>query len=248
MATMAPAPYYDPYDFEIDADPYPVWRRLRDEAPLYYNEKYDFYALSRFDDVEHGAGRLADIQLREGLGARDHPGEHRDPAGHDPLRGPARPRCAPRDAVRVFTPRRMAAIEPQVREFCAATLDPLVGTGGFDFVRDLGAQMPMRTIGMLLGIPEEDQQALRDRIHEGLPSTEDDPMPDARRQRRDADRVGFAAYIDWRAEHPSDDLMTELLNAEFEDETGTGAHASPATRSSATSACWRAPATRRPRG
>ena len=44
--------YYDPYDVEIDADPYPVWRRLRDEAPLYYNEKYDFYALSRFDDVE----------------------------------------------------------------------------------------------------------------------------------------------------------------------------------------------------
>ena len=44
--------YYDPYDFDIDADPYPVWRRLRDEAPLYYNEKHDFYALSRFDDVE----------------------------------------------------------------------------------------------------------------------------------------------------------------------------------------------------
>ena len=44
--------YYDPYDFEIDADPYPMWRRLRDEAPLYYNEKYDFYALSRFEDVE----------------------------------------------------------------------------------------------------------------------------------------------------------------------------------------------------
>ena len=46
--------YYDPYDAEIDADPYPVWKRLRDEAPLYYNEKYDFFALSRFDDVEKG--------------------------------------------------------------------------------------------------------------------------------------------------------------------------------------------------
>ena len=44
--------YYDPYDFEIDVDPYPVWKRMRDEAPLYYNEKYDFFALSRFDDVE----------------------------------------------------------------------------------------------------------------------------------------------------------------------------------------------------
>ncbi len=44
--------YYDPYDWDIDTDPYPAWKRLRDEAPLYYNEKYDFYALSRFDDVE----------------------------------------------------------------------------------------------------------------------------------------------------------------------------------------------------
>ena len=52
MATATTAPYYDPYDFDIDADPYPVWRRLRDEAPLYFNEKYDFFALSRYDDVE----------------------------------------------------------------------------------------------------------------------------------------------------------------------------------------------------
>ena len=46
--------YYDPYDFDIDADPYPLWHRMRDEAPLYFNEKYDFYALTRFDDVEPG--------------------------------------------------------------------------------------------------------------------------------------------------------------------------------------------------
>ena len=54
MTTIDPDVYYDPYDFEIDADPYPVWKRLRDEAPLYYNERYDFYAVSRFDDVERG--------------------------------------------------------------------------------------------------------------------------------------------------------------------------------------------------
>jgi cytochrome P450 len=44
--------YYDPYDFEIDSDPYPVWKRMRDERPLYHNERYDFWALTRFDDVE----------------------------------------------------------------------------------------------------------------------------------------------------------------------------------------------------
>ena len=63
MTATEPDLYYDPYDFEIDADPYPLWRRLRDERPLYYNEHYDFYALSRFDDVERGAGRLAHLQL-----------------------------------------------------------------------------------------------------------------------------------------------------------------------------------------
>ncbi len=55
-----------------------------------------------------------------------------------------------------------------MRGFCARSLDPLVGSGGFDFVQDLGAQMPMRTIGMLLGIPEEDQEAIRDHLDEGL--------------------------------------------------------------------------------
>jgi cytochrome P450 len=53
---MADELYYDPYDFDIDADPYPIWKRLRDEAPLYYNEKYDFYAVSRFDDVSRVLG------------------------------------------------------------------------------------------------------------------------------------------------------------------------------------------------
>ena len=91
-----------------------------------------------------------------------------DPPGHDLHRGLLS---------RVFTPRKMNAIEPKVREFCARSLDPLVGTGGFDFIGDLGAQMPMRTIGMLLGIPEEDQEAIRDRIDEGL-RLDDGTMPD----------------------------------------------------------------------
>ena len=57
---------------------------------------------------------------------------------------------------RVFTPRRMEAIEPLTREFCVRALDPLVGTGRFDFIENLGAMVPMRTIGYLLGIPEDE--------------------------------------------------------------------------------------------
>ena len=68
---------------------------------------------------------------------------------------------------RVFTPRRVAALEGRIREFCARALDPFVGSGGFDFVRDLGADMPMRVISEMLGIPEADQEAVRDQHRRG---------------------------------------------------------------------------------
>ncbi len=211
--------YYDPYDFEIDADPYPVWKRLRDEAPLYYNEKFDFFALSRYEDVDRclldwdtyrsGRGSIlelirADIEIPSGVILFEDPPIHHI---HRSLMS------------RVFTPRRITELEPKVREFCKRSLDPLVGSGHFDFIRDLGAQMPMRTIGYLLGIPEADQEAIRDQLDEGLRLEEGQESPIAGDLGGPAEL--FAEYIDWRAEHPSDDLMTQLLNAEFEDETGT---------------------------
>ncbi|HVO25048.1 MAG TPA: cytochrome P450 [Candidatus Margulisiibacteriota bacterium] len=210
--------YYDPYNVEINADPYPVFRRLREEAPLYYNEPHDFYAVSRFDDVEHGlldretfiSGRgaileliKANIQFPSGVLLFEDPPVH---TVHRSLLS------------RVFTPRRVAALEPKIREFCARSLDPLVGAGRFDFIADLGAQMPMRTIGMLLGIPEEDQESVRDSVDERLRTEAGKPM---RYSARAVSGEMFAEYVDWRAEHPSDDLMTELIRAEFEDETGT---------------------------
>ena len=70
VATPTPL-VYDPYDYAIDADPHPIWKRLRDEAPVYYNEQHDFYALSRFDDVLAGASRSGHLQLRAHDGARD---------------------------------------------------------------------------------------------------------------------------------------------------------------------------------
>jgi cytochrome P450 len=218
--------YYDPFDFEIDANPHPIWRRMREEAPLYYNDKHDFFALSRFDDVERAlvnwdtyrSGRgstleiiKANVELPPGMILFE------DPPIHDIHRGLLS---------RVFSPKKMNALEPKVREFCARSLDPLVGSGRFDFVADLGAQMPMRTIGMLLGIPEEDQEAIRDQLDAGLRLEEGDEVRfdqgyDAGSVEDYADGSQFAEYIDWRAKNPSDDLMTELLNAEFDDETGT---------------------------
>jgi cytochrome P450 len=212
--------YYDPYDFEIDTDPYPIWKRMRDEAPLYYNEKYDFFALSRFEDVERcsvdwrdyisGRGSVLEM-IKSGIDIPPGIILFEDPPVHDLHRGLLS---------RVFTPRRMNAIEPKVREFCAKSLDPLIGSGGFDFIGDLGAQMPMRTIGMLLGIPEADQEAIRDQIDAGLHLSEGS-MPQTDESYSPTFGADFEGYIDWRSKHPSDDLMTELLVAEFEDETGT---------------------------
>ena len=67
VTATEPDLYYDPYDFEIDADPYPLWRRLRDEAPLYYNEKYDFFALTRFANLMQTIRRLSNLNWQLNL-------------------------------------------------------------------------------------------------------------------------------------------------------------------------------------
>ncbi|KHO19602.1 cytochrome P450 [Mycolicibacterium setense] len=211
--------YYDPFDFAIDDNPYPIWRRMRQEAPLYFNDKYNFYALSRYDDVaaalpdwqtyRSGRGTTADILFS---GIEVPPGIllFEDPPLHDLHR---------RLLSRVFTPRRMMAVEDLVRDFCARALDPLMDGDGFDFVADLGAVMPMRTIGYLLGIPEEGQAAIRDRTDKNI--SVGDVAGDVSATVFAESLALFAEYIEWRADHPSDDLMTDLLNAEVEEPDGT---------------------------
>jgi cytochrome P450 len=209
--------YYDPFDFDIDDDPYPTWKRMRDEAPLYYNEKYNFYALSRYEDVSRelpnwapyrsGRGTTMDV-IMSGLEVPPGVILFEDPPLHDLHR---------RVLSRVFTPRRMAAIEPLTRRYCERALDPLVGSARFDFIADLGAQIPMRTIGYLLGIPEEGQQAVRDNTNQAIGLKDGSGYAVSENAFEEAYQL-FADYIEWRAEHPSDDLMTQLLNAEIEDD------------------------------
>jgi cytochrome P450 len=211
--------YYDPYDAAINADPYPTFKRLRDEAPIYHNERFDVWALSRHAEVEKAlvnwgtfSSARSDILEIVQSGMELPPGVvlFEDPPLHTMHRGLMS---------RVFTPKRMAALEDQVRAFCASCLDPLVGTDRFDIVAELGVVMPMRVIGMLLGIPESDQTAVRDKSDAFLRTEAGQPME----LEQDAIANGdmFAEYVEWRSKHPSDDLMTALLNAEFDDETGT---------------------------
>ena len=220
MTTSAASPasadaadlYYDPYNVDLNMNPYPLFARIREAAPLYYNEQHDFYALSRYDDVnkaviDHdtfisGRGALLEI-IKSGMEIPPGTLIFEDPPIHNIHRNLLS---------RMFTPRKVLALEPQIREFTARCLDPIVGTGKFDFVNDLGEQMPMRVIGMLLGIPEEDQRRVTDHGEATLASEHVDLL---------ATGEVFAEFIDHRMEHPSDDIMTNLLNAEFEDETGT---------------------------
>ncbi|ORA80187.1 cytochrome P450 [Mycobacterium malmoense] len=212
--------YYDPFDFDIDDDPYPIWKRLRDDAPLYHNDKYNFFALSRYEDVARelmnfdtyrsGRGTTMDI-IMSGIDVPPGVILFEDPPIHDVHR---------HVLSKVFTPRRMEAIEPLTRAFCARALDPLVGSGRFDFVEDLGAMVPMRTIGYLLGIPEDDQEAIRDRGGSQL-TLKEGTFRAVPQDFLEHSHEMFSNYIDWRVEHPSDDLMTQLLNAEVDDDGAT---------------------------
>ena len=210
---------WDPWDPDLWADPHPTLRRLRHEAPLYRNDEHDFWALSRFDDIERSLkdpvtfssakGDIleliqANVEFPPGTVIMEDPPTHTE---HRKLMS------------RVFTPRKVAELEPQIRKFCADCLDPLVGTSRFDLIEDFGSLMPMRVIGMLMGIPEADQEAIRDRTDANLRTQAGEKMNTERSGGLDDSH--FAEYIDWRAEHPSDDLMTDLMNAEFLDSEGT---------------------------
>ena len=210
--------YFDPYDVDINADPYPAYAQLREEAPIYHNDRYDFWALARHEDVQKAlvnwqvfSSTRSDILdiMRAGIELPKGVVMFEDPPAHTAVRGLMS---------RVFTPRRMAQLEDEVREFCVRCLDPLVGSEGFDIIAELGSMLPMRVIGMLLGIPEQDQVAVRNKTDSNLRTKPGKPMVILEEEVANGEM--FSDYIDWRATHPSDDLMTMLLNAGFEDVTG----------------------------
>lgn len=209
--------YYDPYLREIVKEPYPVYKRLREEAPLYYNEKYDFYAVSRYSDVQKcfadhetfisGKGGILElikqnVQMPEGTFIFE------DPPLHSVHR---------RIVQRIFAPKRMATLEDQIRSMTVKIMEDLKHRDEFDFIADVGGQIPMRVIGMLLGIPEEDYQEVRRITDSKLITEEGKPVDYSAGLNLEQD---FERYIHWRMENPSDDVITELLNVEFTDDKG----------------------------
>jgi cytochrome P450 len=211
--------HYDPYDREVDADPYPTWRRMRDEAPCYRNDEYDFWAISRFQDVydasidvdTYSSARGTVLEIM-GKPLPMRPMIFMDPPEHDHLRGLVS---------RAFSPRRIAELEPTIREIVRGYLDSQVGSSGFDFVADFGAKVPMMVISAMLGVPQEDREQIREWTDKTLHREpgEVDAM----------ERIGpilgqlavyFMRYINERRSQPLDDMMTDLIQAEVEDESG----------------------------
>ncbi len=211
---------WDPLNETYKADPHAIWKRLRDEAPLYYNEQHDFYAVSRFADVDafsrdpktfcssHGT-------VMEMLGPEPTEMEimiFMDPPEHTRYR---------RLVSKAFTPRRMALLEEEIRSLCAGLLDGLNGRSTFDYVQDFGAKVPAYVIAALLGVDPDDRDMVRGLIDETFHLDPEKGM---------YNDISFAAMeklhdymravLTDRQKNPRDDMFTDLLNGEVVDEDG----------------------------
>jgi cytochrome P450 len=208
---------YDPYDYAIDADPHPIWKRMRDDAPLYWNEQYQFWALSRFADVYEASRDVETFSSARGtvLELIDHPIDtfapmiFQDPPYHTLLRALVS---------RAFTPRRITALEARIRELVVRYLDPLVGSGSFDFVQEFAAKLPAMVIGSLLGVPEADQERVRIQTDEMLHIEPGETMTS---KPAVMDLYGyFHELAKERRAEPRDDLISALLQAEITGDDG----------------------------
>jgi cytochrome P450 len=204
---------FDPYSIEFATDPYPVYRQLRDDAPVFHQQALNFWAISRYADVvaahqDHdtyssAGGVTIEPMVDNGvLIMKDLP-EHR---WHKTL------------VTKVFTRERMGAMEGFVRQRCVQALEAASAKGEFDFVNDFAVRLPLDVISEMIGIPEE----LRPDIHHFgnmlLARGEVDPMQ-VFQAREAADGV-YKELIQDRRARPRDDVITLLMNTELEDDQG----------------------------
>lgn len=150
---------YNPYAFELHDDPYETYRRLRDEQPAYWNDELEFWALSRYADVQAGFKDFATFSSAKGIALEARRREQPlpmmimlDPPEHTVMR---------KLVNRVFTTRNVAALEDETRRIVNGYLDRVVEAGACDLVADLTGPFPMDVISAVLGIPESDRSALR---------------------------------------------------------------------------------------
>jgi cytochrome P450 len=204
---------FDPFSEEFFNDPYDVYRRLRDEAPVYFSERYGFYALSRFADVLAAHRDWQAFSSAHGvelfLLSKD-PEEIRsyrniimmDPPEHDRFRALVS---------RVLTPRAVSALEPMIRDVICSFLGPLNDAPEFDAVADLAAPFPVEVISRLLGVPEGDRQQIRHRIDLTLHREPGQMAPSPENQEAVLENaIYFHELTVEKRKHPGDDMLSRL--------------------------------------
>jgi cytochrome P450 len=212
-ATAAPVEF-DPFSNEFFDDPTEVYRRLRDERPVYFNEHYGFYALSRFADVLSAHRDWQAFSSAHGielftLTSKDEE-EIRaygsiimmDPPAHDRLRALVS---------RVFTPRAISALEPMVREVICTFLDALDGADEFDAVADFSAPFPVEVISRMLGVPEGERQQIRHWLDAGLHREPGQLAPSAENEQATIEAgMYWHALTGEKRKNPADDMLSRL--------------------------------------
>ncbi|OBI49360.1 cytochrome [Mycobacterium kyorinense] len=218
MTVETPEVVLDPYDYDFHEDPYPYYRRLRDEAPLYRNEVLNFWALSRHGDVLQGFRNSTALSNSYGVSldpVSRTPDAHKvmsflamDDPGHLRLRTLVS---------KGFTPRRIRELEPRVIELARMHLDAALQSESFDFVAEFAGKLPMDVISELMGVPEPDRARIRE-LADGV-MHRDDGLADvpASAIQASADlMVYYADMVAQRRKKPSQDLTSALLEAEID--------------------------------
>lgn len=211
---------YDPYSYELDLDPYPVYRRMRDEAPVYYNPELDFYALTRFQDCldafldweTYSSAKGTVLELMSGASVPGSLMIFMDPPRQTRYRSLVN---------YAFTKARIEDLGHAIRHIAVGHLDAVAGRASFDAVGDFTAKLPMDVISTLLGIPEADRDMIRGWSNDFLHRDPGNPHVTERGLRAMADaQVYYQEALDERRARPRDDLMTALTQAEIRDEEG----------------------------
>ena len=210
--------HFDHYDHALQDDPYPTYARMREEAPLYHNEEQDFWVVSRHADL-HKAFRT-DGTFSNKMGVSLDPSAWNESAhlvtsflGMDP---PEQTRLR-KLVSRGFTPKRVADLEPRIREISDQYLDDAVAKGSFDWIGDFAGKFPMDVISEMLGVPVADRDEVRK--YADLLVVREDGLRDVPPAGFEAAGWLFGYYADLIADrkaNPSDDLVSALLNAEDE--------------------------------
>ena len=206
---------YNPFDWDTAHTPYPVYRRLRDEAPVYRNEQFGFWALSRYEDVIAAHLNSDDFSSAHGVTIE---GAEKD-APFLIVKDAPEHTAHRRIVGRLFTPRRIALLEPFVRRTAAGLLDKLRDADRFDVVEDFSFRLPLDVISELIGIPESYRlqiHHLSDRIavRESAEMTEDGILATL-------ELAGLLTdLVRERRASPGDDVITMLMNTPVEEEDG----------------------------